>query len=59
MRALQKCFEKFYHKALLDIIGLSGKYRKHFQIWGEASVFDYAVDFYEGTTQPGLFLPLS
>lgn len=57
---IAKCFDKINHKALLDKIGMKGKYRTQIKYWLMAGVMDEGVfsDTTEGTPQGGVISPL-
>jgi RNA-directed DNA polymerase len=57
---IAKCFDMINHKALLDKIGMRGKFRKQLQYWLKAGVLD-GNTFSEtdmGTPQGGVISPL-
>lgn len=57
---IQKCFDKINHEALLDKIGMTGKFRTQIRYWLESGVLDDHVfsDTEEGTPQGGVISPL-
>jgi RNA-directed DNA polymerase len=57
---IAKCFDKIDHHALLEKIGMQGKYRKQIKFWLEAGVLDSGIfsETTEGTPQGGVISPL-
>ena len=57
---IQKCFDKINHEALLEKIGMTGKFRTQIRYWLESGVLDDHVflDTEEGTPQGGVISPL-
>lgn len=57
---IAKCFDQIDHTALLDKIGMRGKYRKQIKYWLEAGILDSGTfsETTRGTPQGGIIWPL-
>lgn len=57
---IAKCFDRIDHKALLDKIGMAGKYRRQLEYWLKSGVVDKGVfsPVESGTPQGGVISPL-